>query len=172
MEGKKVIRVIDSNRLRTNQARCDKSAITNDRLHFEQSDVICAIHSPAISTIHDSRLIDGRGGGVSARWWDEWADREKRNGRATEWRPVIGTVCQESDTIERHIWRENSADGFSYIISMKYSVAVDDTPGENRNVPFNLVILWIWKSVTSNWAISANFGSDEFLENFQTANNK
>lgn len=43
-------------------------------------------------------------------------ETEKRNGRATEWRSVIGIVCQENDTIGRHFWREE-LQMVSYIIS-------------------------------------------------------
>jgi len=63
-------------------------------------------------------------------------EAEKRNGRATEWRSVIGTVCQENDTIGRHVWRKE-LQMVSYIISMKYSKADDTTKIETFGSQFS-----------------------------------
>lgn len=67
---------------------------------------------------------------------ERWMSRqEKRNGRATEWRPVIGTVRQKTDTIRRHDWKElqkRGEQGVSYII--RRNKAYSELYDENRYI--------------------------------------
>lgn len=122
--------------LRTNQARYDKSAIINDRLHFERSDIICAIHSPAISrpcTIHDGRLVVW----MHDRWRDEWGGREEK--RACYRMTIRDWNCLSG---KRYDWTSlltaRTADGFVYYFRWNIAEADDTTKIETFRSQFGI----------------------------------